>query len=117
MKQPRKLTRVVRGKRPPFFPSFGEDLATSMIMVLAQEFCVLKTRLEAFESLVAAKGVVSATDIEAYVADDKTLARQETWREDLLGRMFYLLRQRAAEAASGDTDDRFRDTINDIARD
>lgn len=116
MAKARKLTRVVRGKRPPFFPSFGEDLTTSMIMVLAQEFCVLRTRLEAFEAISAAKGVISAGDVDAYVADEKTLARQEAGRQELLARLFYLLKQKAAEADSGDTSERFQQVISDIAR-
>lgn len=116
MSKPRKLTRVVRGKRPPFFPTFGEDLTTSMIMVLAQEVCVLRTRLDAATTLSAAKGGPTSADIDAYVADDRTLARQEAWRQDLLDRMFYLLRQRAAEAATGDSSDRFQQVIDDIAR-
>lgn len=110
-----KLSRVVRGKRPQFFPAAGEDLSMSMIMVLAQELCVLRTRLDAVESLSAAKGVLNEAEIENFVASDQTLARQEKWRQDLLGRMFYLLRQQAAEAAAGDTPERFSDTIERIA--
>ena len=111
-----EMPRVVKGKRPQFFASPNEDFAISMIMVLAQEFSVMRARLDAFENIVATKGVLDAQEIESYVADDSTLARQEKWRQDLLDRLFYLLHQKAAEVEADDTQERFQHVIEDLAR-
>ena len=116
MKAKKKLSRVVRGKRPQFFAAAGEDLSISMIMVLAQELCVLRNRLDAVETIATAKGTLLPAEVDRFVADDATLARQEEWRQDLLSRMFYLLKQQAAEAAGDDTDERFDDVIKRIAQ-
>jgi hypothetical protein len=116
MTRPAKLTRVVRGKRPKFFATAGEDLSMSMILVLAQELCVLRARLDAVEGATLAKGLLSEAEIAAVAAADATLARQEAQRQDLLERLFYVLRQQAAEAAAGDTAERFQDIIDRIAR-
>lgn len=116
MSPPLKMPRVVKGKRPQFFDSPSEDLSVSMIMVLAQELAVLKTRLDAFEGIAAAKGMVDEAEIENYVGDDATLVRQEKWRQDLLDRLFYLLHQQAAEIGAGDTDEKFQQVIDKIAQ-
>lgn len=116
MKRAPALPRVVKGKRPQFFTDPGEDLSTSMIMVLAQELCVLRTRLDAVETLTAKKGVLTPAEIDNFVADDETSRRQEKWRQELLSRLFYVLKQQAAEVGSGDTEQRFSDAIADISK-
>ena len=116
MKRAPALPRVVKGKRPQFFTDPSNDLAISMIVTLAQELCVMRTRLDAIESLSAKKGGPTAAEIDGFIADEETLKRQEQWRQDLMARLFYVLKQQAAEVAGNDTEQRFNDVIADIAK-
>lgn len=110
-----KLPRVIKGKRPQFFETPGDDLSLSMIMVLAQEISVLRARLDAFENIASAKGVILEDDLKNYHPSDETLADQEIQRQELLDRLFYLLHQQAAEVDKGETRASFQETIDEIA--
>jgi hypothetical protein len=110
-----RLKRTVRGRRPDFYPAQGMDQAMSMIMVLAQEFAVLRERVDTIERVAAGKGVFLAEDIEAFVPDQAVLEGRELWRQEFFERLFYLLHQQAAEAAGGDTAERFEETLAKIA--
>ncbi|MCB2106958.1 MAG: hypothetical protein KDE14_04615 [Rhodobacteraceae bacterium] len=116
MARARKMTRVVRGKRPMFFDDITEDLSVSMIMVLAQELSVLRARLDAVEGATLAKGLLSETEIAEFADREDTLANGEKARQDLFSRLFYLVHQQAAEATGGDTSTRYADVIADITK-
>jgi hypothetical protein len=110
------MPRTVRGKRPQFFANPGLDEAMSMIMVLAEEVAVLRDRLDTVERVAADKGVFMAAEIEGYEFDQAALAARENWRQQFFERMFYLLRQQAAEAAGGDTAERYAEALESIAQ-
>ncbi len=110
-----ELTRTVRGKRPEFLGSTGDDLALSMIMVLAQELCALRNRFDVFLRVAADKQVLLETDVEAFRPDEAFLRQQAQWREAFLGRLFYLTHQMAAEARTGDSAERYEAVLKDIA--
>jgi hypothetical protein len=115
MTENHKMPRTVRGKRPQFFDIQGLDEAMSMIMVLAEELAVVHDRLDTVERVAAAKGVILNDEIEAFHFDQDALAARETWRQQFFERMFYLLRQQASEAASGDTAERYAEVLATIA--
>ncbi len=109
------LERTVRGKRPEFLGSAGDDLALSMIMVLGQEVCALRTRLDVFLKVAAERQVGLEADVEGFTPDEAFLRQQAEWREAFLGRLFYLAHQMAAEARSGDSAERYEAVLKDIA--
>ena len=90
--------------------------ATYIRLVLANELAVLHDRLDSAERVHAAKGLDLAAEIEALQLDQAALEAREAWRQDFLGRLFYLARKDASEAAAADTAERFRATIEDIAQ-
>jgi hypothetical protein len=110
------VIRDAKGKRPQFYEAPGLDDAMSMIMVLANELSVLRDRLDSAERVHAAKGLDLSAEIEALVLDQAALEAREARRQDFLGRLFYLARKDATEAAQADTAERFRSTIEDIAK-
>ncbi len=111
-----KLPRNVRGKRPEFFETPGVDEAMSMIMVLAQEFSVLRDRLDSAEIVAARHGIPLAQEIEALVLDEATLKAREVARQGFYERLFYLAAQRRAELEQKQTDEGFRKAIDEIGQ-
>ena len=111
-----KLPRTVRGKRPEFFETPGVDEAMSMILVLAQEFAVLRERFDAAEIVAARHGIALAAEIESLELDVGMLKSREAWRQSFYDRLFYLAAQRRAELEQRQTRASFDQTIDEIAR-
>lgn len=108
-----QLSRNARGKRPHFFPTDGLDQAMSMILVLAEELCVVRDRLDTVEHVARDGGLADA--IEAYQPDEAALQAREARRQAFLAKLYYLARKEAAELSGEDTPERFTATITDIA--
>ena len=108
------MRRDARGKRPHFYEGPAMDQAMSMILVLAQEFTVLRDRLDTVERVASEAGLGAA--IEAYAPPQAVLEEREARRQAFLTRLYYLARKDAAEAAESDTDARYNATIEDIAK-
>lgn len=116
MTAPLKVIRDARGKRPQFYDAPGLDQAMSMIMVLANEFCVMRDRLDTVERVAAAKGLLVEAEVEAFQPDQAVLEAREARRQDFLARLFYLARKDAAEQAGDDSAERYAHTLADIAK-
>jgi hypothetical protein len=119
--QPLKVARDARGKRPRFYEdeaiaAEGVDHAMSMILVLAQEFMVMRDRLDTVERICANKGVVLEQEIEAYHPPQDVLEAREARRQQFLARLYYLARKDASEQASADTQKRYETVLKDIAK-
>jgi hypothetical protein len=111
-----RLPRTVRGKRPEFYETPGVDEAMSMILVLAQEFAVLRERLDSAEIVAARHGIPLAREIESLVLDEATLRSREAWRQGFYERLFYLAAQRRAELEQQQTGAGFAKVIDDVAK-
>jgi hypothetical protein len=109
------VVRDAKGKRPQFYDAPGLDHAMSMILVLANELSVLHDRLDSVERVSKAKGIDLAAEIEALTLDQAALEAREAWRQDFLGRLYYLARKDASEAAAAESTEKYRATIEDIA--
>jgi hypothetical protein len=110
-----ELPRAVRGKRPDFLGNPNDELALSMIMVLGQEVCALRTRLDVVLRVAADKQLMLASEVEGFKADEAFLRGQEEWRQAFFARLFYLLHQMAAEAKTGDSGERYEAVLREIA--
>jgi hypothetical protein len=110
------VIRHATGKRPQFYDTPGLDAAMSMIMVLANEMCVLRDRLDSAERVAKASGLDLAAGIEALQFDQDALEEREQRRQDFLQRLFYLQLKDADEAAKAQTEAAYNQTIADIAQ-
>jgi hypothetical protein len=115
-----KVKRDAKGKRPQFYkdPAVaveGVDHAMSMILVLAQEFLVMRDRMDTIERICAGKNIVLEDEIEAYHPDQTVLEVREARRQELYTRLYYLARKDASEMASADTEERYQKALDDIA--
>jgi len=109
------LPRTVRGKRPEFFATEGVDEAMSMILVLAQEFAVLRERMDTAERVMARHGIDLGAEIEAFEADEDVLRSREEALQAFYGRLFYLSRQRRSEMENKYGDAEYRETLDKVA--
>ncbi len=110
------IVHHARGKRPEFYDTPGLDQAMSMIMVLANEFSVLRDRLDSAERVAKAHGIDLAAGIEALEFDQQALEEREARRQDFLQRLFYLQLKDAAEAAEAQTAEGYNAAIDEIAQ-
>lgn len=111
-----KPIRDAKGKRPKFYPEPGLDQAMSMILVLAEEFSTLRDRMDTLEEVLEAHSIDAAAAIEAHQPTPETLTRREEWRQAFLARLYYLARKDAADAARNDTEERYTETLETIAK-
>jgi hypothetical protein len=109
------VIRHSRGKRPQFYDTPEMDQVMSMIMVLASEISVLSDHIDGIERVARSRGLDLKAGLEALELDDDALAERETRRQDLFRRLFYLLHKEAAEVAEQDDQQRYEETIRDIA--
>ena len=110
------MIRHAKGKRPEFYETPGLDHAMSMIMVLANEISVLHDRLDSAERVAKSSGIDLAAGIETLELDQDALEAREDWRQQFLGRLFYLTTKDAAEAAEAQTTEAYRQTIEEIGK-
>lgn len=110
------VIRDARGKRPQFYDTPGMDQVMSMIMVLAGDLCVVRDRLDAAERVAKAHGIDLAAGIESLKLDDEALEEREARRQDLLARMYSLMRKEANEAVAKESEQGYRKTIEEIAQ-
>ncbi|KQM20402.1 hypothetical protein [Novosphingobium sp. Leaf2] len=110
------MVRHARGKRPQFYDTPGLDAAMSMIMVLANELCVVRDRLDSAERVAAAQGLDLAGGIENLALDQTALEEREVRRQDFLQRLFYHQLKDADEAGQAHTQASYDAAIHDIAQ-
>jgi len=108
--------RHSRGKRPRFYDAPGLDDAMSMIIVLAQELSVLRDRQDATERVFAQRGIDLSKEIEALLLDQAALDARELQRQQLLERLYYLVRKEAQELAEADSKQRYDQVIDETAQ-
>lgn len=107
--------KIIKGKRPEFHETPGVDLLMHMVMVLAQEHCAMRDRIDTLEQLAENKQAMTSANVDAYVPDHATLEQRELRRQKFLENLFSVLTQQAAEVAGKDTKERFESVIEELA--
>lgn len=110
------MKRESQGKRPQFYEIPALDEMMSMIMVLAGECSVLADEIDSMKRVFARRGIDLAGEMKTLELDEAALEEREARRQRMLGRLFYLIRKEAAEAAGSETTESYISTIDEIAR-
>lgn len=108
--------RFARGKRPQFFTTPGMDESLSMVLVLAQEISVLRDRVDAIERVAQQRGIDLSREIDALVLDQPALEARELRRQQLLERLYYLVRKDANELKQAESKLRYDAVISETAQ-
>ena len=109
------MKRDARGKRPQFYQDPALDQMMGMIMVLAGEVAVLADQLDSTQRVLANHNIDARAEVDALVLDDAALEAREARRQQMLERMFYLVRKEASEAAFRETTEGYIATLDAIA--
>lgn len=109
------MNRNSKGKRPQFYDNNANDQMMSMIMVLASEVSVLADHIDSIERVAAANGLDLAGGIAKLQLDQPALEAREARRQQMLERLFYLMRKEAAEATAHETAEGYSAVIDEIA--
>ena len=110
------MKRESRGKRPQFYDSPAIDQMMSMILVLAGEVSVLADEIDSIKRVAAQRGLDLAAEVRNLKLDETALEEREARRQQMLERLFYLIRKEAAEAAGNETPESFNAVIEEIAQ-
>ena len=103
------MARRAPSPRPDRGGGTPADRLLAMVMALAGEVSVLRERLDTIERLAAAKGVLSAADIDAYEPDEAALAARDRWRAGFLDRVLRIVR------AGEETDEAYAEIVREIS--
>jgi hypothetical protein len=109
------IKRTVKGRRPQFNDDLAMDNAHGMIMALATELAVLHDRMDSMARIAERKGVMLTEEIDAFEPDEATLVAREQWRNALLKRMFYVLREQADDVTRNEDDRKYTEFLQEIA--
>lgn len=110
------LKRTIKGHRPRFNEDLEIDRLQGMVMAMATEMAALYARIDTLERVAADKGVVLQEELENFSPDETTEAQREAWRQQFLGRLFYLHREELDDRLQGDDDTQYQAFLNEIAR-
>ncbi|MBE8989651.1 MULTISPECIES: hypothetical protein [unclassified Nostoc] len=87
------MTKIAKGKRPVYLDNPQIDKLLAMVMALTGEVSVLHERLDTIERLLEVKGILSATEIEAYEPDAKVTKEREQWRAEYIARVLRVVQE------------------------
>jgi hypothetical protein len=110
------MKREAKGSRPSFYEDPALDQMMSMIMVLTGEVSVIADELDATHRVLKAHGIDAASEIAAFEFDAEALEAREARRQQMLKRLFYLVRKEAVEAAGSETRESYLSTLESIAK-
>lgn len=110
------MVRSARGKRPNFYETKGIDEMMSMVLVLAGEVSVLGDQIDLIQRVAKDKGFDLAAGMAAYAFSQGELEEREARRQQMLDRLFYLMKKEASEAEADETAESYDKVISETAR-
>lgn len=87
------MTKIAKGKRPVYLENPQTDKLFAIVMALTGEVSVLHERLDTIERLLEVKGILSASEIEAYEPDVKVTKEREQWRTEYIARVLRVVQE------------------------
>ncbi len=85
--------RRAKGKRPQFLDDPAVERVMSIAMAIAAELSVARERIDTLERLLAARGILSAADIEAFRPDPAAQAQRHEWGRAYIARILRIVDQ------------------------
>ena len=108
-----EIAHTVRGARPRFHQDETNDRLISMVLTLTSELAVLRHRLDDFQRLAEEHGGRKEGELEAFRPELEERKRRESWREDMLDRVFYVVEQELSELRRGEDKDRYWQAVGE----
>jgi hypothetical protein len=106
--------RIAKGAQPSFFDEPAIEAMHGMLVVLMEEVCVLRDRLDTYERLGARGIAVTPESVDAYTPDDAAEAEREQRRQATIRRVLRPVKQ-LQEAAVHRAQARYEQDARQIA--
>ena len=101
-----------KGKRPYFMDDPAVERVLNITMALAQEVAVMHERLDTIERLLAQKGIVEPSEIEAFVPSEADAEQRQRWHATYIARVLRIVQQEVEALQGSAADNR---SMEDIA--
>jgi hypothetical protein len=110
----RTTPRIAKGAQPSFFDHPALEAMNGMLVVLLEEVCVLRDRLDTYERLGAAGIAVTPEAVDAFTPDEAAERAREEQRRQTIRRVLRPVKQ-LQEAAVSRAQARYESTAREIA--
>jgi hypothetical protein len=82
-----------KGGRPYFFESRETERVMNIAMAIATEVAVVRERMDTIERLLQAKGIITQSEIEAFVPTDEQAEQRQLWHARYAARILRIVQQ------------------------
>ncbi|KAF3890680.1 MULTISPECIES: hypothetical protein [Nostocales] len=82
-----------KGKRPYFFDDPAVERVLNITMAIAMEHAVTRERLDTIERLLAAKGILSKSEIDSYEPTKIVAEERQRWHAEYISRILRIIQQ------------------------
>jgi hypothetical protein len=106
--------RIAKGAQPSFFDEPALEAMHGMLLVVLEEVCVLRDRLDTYERLGAEGIAVTPGAVDAYTPDEAAETVREQRRQETIRRVFRPVKQ-LQEAAVSRAQARYEQEARQIA--
>ena len=89
----RLASNKAKGARPYFFEDKAVERVLNITMAVAGEVAVMRERLDTIERLLAAKGILSNAEIEAYIPTDSEAEERQKLHAEYISRILRIVQQ------------------------
>jgi hypothetical protein len=107
--------RRALGKRPQFLDDPAVERVMSIAMAIAAELSVARERIDTLERLLAARGILTAADIEAFRPDPTAQAERHEWGRAYIARILRIVDQ-DVQAMAGTPDRPMQAWMDDLGK-
>jgi polyhydroxyalkanoate synthesis regulator phasin len=89
----RMASNKAKGARPYFLEDKAVERVLNITMAVAGEVAVMRERLDTIERLLAAKGILSNAEIEAYIPTDSEAEERQKLHAEYISRILRIVQQ------------------------
>jgi polyhydroxyalkanoate synthesis regulator phasin len=89
----RMASNKAKGARPYFFEDKAVERVLNITMAVAGEVAVVRERMDTIERLLAAKGLLTNAEIEAFVPTDEQAEERQQWQAEYISRILRIIQQ------------------------
>ncbi len=82
-----------KGKRPYFLDNPEVERVMNITMAVAMEVGVMHERLDTIERLLAEKGILNATEIDAFEPNNEEVIARQLWHARYIARVLRIVQQ------------------------
>ncbi|TAF79148.1 MAG: hypothetical protein EAZ50_12135 [Runella slithyformis] len=82
-----------KGKRPYFLENPEVERVMNITMAVAMETATLHERLDTIERLLAKKGILDRSEIEAFVPNNEEVIERQLWHARYVARVLRMVQQ------------------------